>query len=369
MLGGFFIFKNNSNIILPPVVYSYNSDKYFDIGGTFVIMIDDINSKLYATGSTYEGHFGPSFTTNTLQQSAVDLNILNISAIAVGVGHAAAIGFNRTLSTWGRVAQGQLGNNSYWDTKLSEINLPPVIYVACGSNSTYVIGLDGSLSGTGANLYNGLNTSTFVKINNIPPVTAIYTSQSTDTNFIIGIDGGLSGWGNNLSGQLGDGTKNQRLTAVKINIPPVKQIAMGFYHTAALGFDGTLYTWGNNLSGQLGNGTRIESLTPIKINLPPIKSIACNNRSTIALGVDGTLSSWGGNTFGIGNGTTNSDIPIKLNLQNVSEICARWETYLVVGSNKRLSGWGNNQEGQLGDNTLINRSTPININLSPNVKI
>ena len=74
-------------------------------------------------------------------------------------------------------------------------------------------------------------------------------------------------WGNNSGGQLGDGTTTLRLTAVDAAglTSGVTAISAGGYHTCALTATQTLKCWGSNSDGQLGDGSRINRLVPVDI--------------------------------------------------------------------------------------------------------
>src|SRR5215468_1055339 len=78
--------------------------------------------------------------------------------------------------------------------------------------------------------------------------------------------GGVKCWGYNAFGQLGQGDTVNRGAApgqMGSALPtlffpqngPVKQLALGAYHTCALDSAGYTYCWGYNAYGQLGNGT------------------------------------------------------------------------------------------------------------------
>ena len=78
-------------------------------------------------------------------------------------------------------------------------------------------------------------------------------------------EGNLFTWGSGGYGQLGDNTATDKSTPVTTFAGGTnwKQVAGGFYHTAAIKTDGTLWTWGNNSYGQLGNNTSVNRSTPV----------------------------------------------------------------------------------------------------------
>lgn len=86
----------------------------------------------------------------------------------------------------------------------------------------------------------------------------------------------IRAWGRNDSGQLGDGTRTDRLTPVQVKGPVnvtsltnVAQIEAGGFHPVAAKMDGTAWTWGNNDAGQLGDGTMSQRTRPIQVEWFP----------------------------------------------------------------------------------------------------
>lgn len=74
-------------------------------------------------------------------------------------------------------------------------------------------------------------------------------------------------WGGNWEGQLGDGTRDQRLTPVDVVglSSGVAALAAGGYHTCALTTGGGMKCWGNDLRGQSGQGTVTYRTTPVDV--------------------------------------------------------------------------------------------------------
>jgi alpha-tubulin suppressor-like RCC1 family protein len=95
--------------------------------------------------------------------------------------------------------------------------------------------------------------------------------------------------------------------------------------------------------------------------------IAAGNNHSFFIGTDGSVSACGSNGNGqLGDGTTtNRSTPVKLNLPPVSYVAAGYRYSLFLGTDGSVSACGSNGNGQLGDGTTISKSTPVLINLPP----
>jgi alpha-tubulin suppressor-like RCC1 family protein len=94
-------------------------------------------------------------------------------------------------------------------------------------------------------------------------IAAGYSSSFAITN-----DGVLYGWGCNRYNQLGFENDNPLVFNYVRPVPIMENIALvapGVAHTLAVTRDGVLYAWGRNDAGQIGNGTRYNQATPIRI--------------------------------------------------------------------------------------------------------
>ncbi len=116
-------------------------------------------------------------------------------------------------------------------------------------------------------------------------------------------DGSLWAWGSNAYGQLGDGTRTDRLSPIQV-LTGVTAMAGGGYQTLALKTDGILWAWGGNDYGQLGDGTTMDRVSPVQV-LTGVAAVAGGGTHTLARKTDGSLWAWGDNRYGqLGDGTT-----------------------------------------------------------------
>ena len=292
------------------------------------------------------------------------------------------------LWTWG-YNFGQLGDNT--TTNRSS----PIQTVAGGSNwksvasggrHTAATKNDGTLWtwGNNANGQLGNNTTTATS----SPVQTItfatnwkQVSCGTYHTAAIKTDGTLWTWGRNSapqpsslpSGQLGDNTATQRSSPVQTVAGGTnwKSLSSGFAHVAAIKTDGTLWTWGLNNFGQLGDNTIVKKSSPVQTVAfgTNWKQVSCGVYMTAAIKTDGTLWTWGKNSSGaLGDNTTvdkSSPIQTVTGGNNWKMFCSNSGSY-AIKTDGTLWVWGNNNDGQLGDNTTISKSSPIQTILGGN---
>ncbi len=157
----------------------------------------------------------------------------------------------------------------------------------------------------------------------------------------------------------------------------VKILAFGYYYKAVLSSSGRVFTWGENKYGELGDGSTYNSDSPkditdefgLAVN-ETIISLAVGYKHTVALSSLGRVFTWGFNSSGqLGDKTlisksTPIDITESLKLgldEHVTSIYAISGRCFAITSLGRLLGWGNNETGELGDNTYFVRQAPIDI--------
>lgn len=186
-------------------------------------------------------------------------------------------------------------------------------------------------------------------------------------------DGSVWAWGFNLNGQLGDNSKVSKVTPVQV-LPPgsgVIQVAAGKIYSLALKADGSVWGWGSNIWGQMGDGTKIDRLTPIQI-LPAgsdVTKIVAGRDFAYALKKDGSVWGWGTNdTFQLGpdkiDGLGEREYYIRIPIQvmaagsGIIDLATAARGTLALKKDGSVWGWGNNERSQLGTGAPGERQWP-----------
>jgi alpha-tubulin suppressor-like RCC1 family protein len=158
-------------------------------------------------------------------------------------------------------------------------------------------------------------------------LTGVVTALSAGSDSVCAlISGGtINCWGWDGDGELGDGngqtTDDSPSPLLVANITSATAIGSGDFHSCAVLTDGTAQCWGFNGDGELGIGTTTgptagpdgpSAYVPVAVlNLTGATAITGGSSDTCAL-AGSTVACWGNNVNGeLGNGTTtNSSTPV-----------------------------------------------------------
>ena len=206
---------------------------------------------------------------------------------------------------------------------------------------------------------------------------SIYTdttlsSGNTHTCAILD-DGTVSCWGSNGNGRLGDGTTTNRDTPAPTSSLGTGRTAVaissGGEHTCAILDDGYVSCWGWNYNGRLGDGTTTNRNTPTQTSSLGIGrtavAISSGGSHTCAILDDGSVSCWGSNYQGqLGDGTTiDRSTPTPTSSLGTGRTAVALSSggshTCVILDDGTVSCWGDNSDGQLGDGTNYQGDTPV----------
>ena len=337
-----------------------------------------ITPELWTWGNGTSGQLGDNTATSRSTPVTTSAGGANWKQVSNGRYHTTAIKTDGTLWTWGRNANGQLGDNTTTNRST------PVTTFVGGTNwkqvsgggyHTSAIKTDGTLWTWGQNSYGQLGDSTTTQRNTPVQVfgSAINWKQVSSGGghtAAIKTDGTLWTWGLSTSGQLGDPIFLNRNTPIPTSTGGTnwKQVSCGDSHTAAIKTDGTLWTWGRNLYGQLGvndSGTSFYRTTPVTTFAGGTnwKQVSGGAYHTAAIKTDGTLWTWGRNYNGqLGvNDSANRLIPVTTFAggTNWKQVSSGYKNTAAIKTNGTLWNWGYNLYGQLGVNNTTDRLTPV----------
>jgi len=287
---------------------------------------------VWGVGSNGNGELGDDTTDHRSSPVQTITGGSNWVEINCGYFNIAGLKDDGTLWTWGRNYQGGLGDN----TTVGKSS--PVQTIAGGTDwKTMVVG-------------------TYYE-----HCAAIKT------------DGTLWLWGHNEYGEIGDETTVDKSSPVQTIAGGTdwKQVASGGGHTAAIKNDGTLWMWGYNGGeefdkyGQLGDNTIIDKSSPIQTVCGGTdwKSVSCGARFTASIKNNGTLWTWGENANGqLGDETTsNKSSPVQTIAGGTDwkQISCGDNHMIAIKNDGTCWTWGWNAQGQLGDETTSDRSSPV----------
>lgn len=185
------------------------------------------------------------------------------------------------------------------------------------------------------------------------------------------VGGNLFSSGYNYYGQLAIANGGSQVSSVTQigSLVNWKFVDAGYNTSAAIKNDGTLWVWGTTNS----QGATAQYSSPVQVGLLTNWSqVSTGSYSGLAVKTDGTLWGWDvSNQWGqLGNETRVSySSPVQIgSLNNWKQVACGYRYTMAVKRDGTLWGWGYNVYGQLGNGTQNSYSSPIQIGSLTNWK-
>ena len=373
---------------------------------TMVAATNSVTAGITSTGALFmwglgaSGQLGDGTTIN--KSSPVQIGTSSWSMVSLGgqstTGMSAAIDIYGNLYTWGLNTAGTLGDN----TAVSKSS--PVLITTTTSVTNTVastgwskaggfggggafaasggIRTDGSLytwgSTNGAQLGSGAGTSS----RSSPVQISVGNSFTVITGGIsnamaIRSDGGLFTWGASITGANGNGSTATVSAPTQISVGNSFTMVCGHQSlSGAIQSNGTLWMWGTGAGGGLGVGSTANQLTAsFGPTFSSFSMVATGVSHTVAISTSGGLFTWGANLNAqLGDNSLTSKITATTASRIISAstftVCAAGAVHgMAIDSNGRLWSWGTAAAGQLGDNSVLQKSNPVLVGSSTWTKI
>ncbi len=296
--------------------------------------------------------------------------------MATGTGHSCAAQVGGAVRCWGWNLYGQLGNGQNGDFRTTPGlvgSLTNVRALAAGNEHTCALLGDGTVSCWGKNDFGQVGDGTAgssafraspAKVIGVARATAVSAGGYTSCALIEG--GAVRCWGLNSFGQVGDGTlgagQNRSTAATVLGLGDASSISVGSSHACAVVSNGTVRCWGANTFGQLGDGTTENRASAVQLrNLMSVAGVSAGGGHTCTIG-SGRAFCLGANNAGqLGNGTSVSSTSALevVGLSSVGTLSAGSAHTCAILADKTARCWGANSDGQLGNATFLGAESPV----------
>lgn len=215
------------------------------------------------------------------------------------------------------------------------------------------------------------HTQSLVPIGPLPNMRDVVT-VSANRGFACALEstGNVACWGNNVHGQLGDGTKTNRMEPTYVQgLDDVTHIATGYQHACAVTRAGHLYCWGENADGQLGKSEGGIYTRPQRVpGITRPVQVAAGTASTCVRQKGGHVECWGANTFGeLGRGVgpdklKTSPRPARVkDISQAADISGYADHYCIATEDGEVACWGGKTD--LSPKELRRRDRRLDANL------
>ena len=302
--------------------------------------------------------------SQTLHATATGIAVHYMPAsVTAGTFASCAISLERLVSCWGE--EPKIGDSSTVNKIAPTRTASPVPFQSLAASPTSPgrfcgVALDQSILCWG---FSALSDSVGGGMTTVVPTAIVATRPFTQVapglvhTCALSTDQNVYCWGDNSAGQLGDRlSKSRQAPAPVYGGFRFSAVTSGSGHSCGVSVDGGAFCWGLNQDGQLGNGTTQGSSSPVAAGGGLVyKQISAGQSFTCGLTTLGRAYCWGN----FGTGSTPILIPRPYpGAPDFTAIVAGAFHSCALTADGTAYCWGDNSVGQLGDNTLVERTTP-----------
>lgn len=374
------------------ITYNYIADYHGGNGRSLVLHWP--RTRLMAWGDNGSGELGTGDSIQRLVPTEVVPPTAmrgNVTKLAASGSFSMALTAAGQLFTWGSTSYGRLG------TSTSTPYLPAEVTASGPLAGKILVDISTAghclaLTSEGRVYAWGLNENSQVGIGSpdysvptpveLPPERfdgqpVVMISAGMNHSMALTADGRVFSWGNNTSGKTGNAkttlytpTPTEIITSEDLAGLTIVDIAAGDGHSLAMASDGRLFAWGDpTYTGTASPGLSVPSPKPVVMSGAlagkTITGIEAEWHNLV-LTSDGKVIGWGSNDYGqLGPGTF-VDVPLPITI-NDEALAGKIVSSIFCGNGHSVATttdggaftWGKNDDGQLGDGTTIDKTSPV----------
>jgi alpha-tubulin suppressor-like RCC1 family protein len=195
------------------------------------------------------------------------------------------------------------------------------------------------------------------------------TSAGAQSSSGVRTNGTAWGWGCNGQGRLGDNSIVNKSSPVSVvgGFTDWCQTSTG-YHSLGVRQNGTAWAWGLGTCGRLGDNSTVSKSSPVSVvgGFTDWCQVSAGFDQSVAIRQNGTAWAWGSGLCGrLGdNSIVNKSSPVSVvgGFTDWCQVSAGSSLHILgVRENGTAWGWGDGSSGRIGDNTVTNKSSPVSV--------
>jgi alpha-tubulin suppressor-like RCC1 family protein len=373
--------NNTGNALSNSNFWVLASGLYAGVGSNGTLSLDPSVNPFYVVPATADGanievktSKGPSiiFLPNPSLQAKITIidvdGYAGANPITLAILPVFAWGDNTNFETGtGNTPSGMGPQGAYSSPVLVAAN--PLAAIGIQSTAAYFLDKAGYLWAVGTGANGQLGTFDITPTRSIPTMVAFQSGATAVAaggagGYLLTALGKIYAWGYNANGQVGDNTVlSKSQPTLIVGTSSYTAVVAGASHAVALTAAGAALAWGFNGNGQVGDNTVLSKSSPVLVvgSPPAFKAIGAGQNHSFGLTSSGTVYTWGLNTSGqLGDNTVvaKSSPVLVLGGQTFVRVVAGDSHMLGLTSSATLYAWGLNSKGQLGINSVLSASTP-----------
>ena len=359
-------------------LYLVEFDGLYRTNGIAWIPFTQSFSPTFAWGSNLAGILGDNTIVNKSSPVSVVGGFTDWCHIEATDGfHSIGVRRNGTAWAWGCNNRGQLGTNSTTTTS-SPVSVVGGFTDWCqvSGAAEHSVGVrqNGTAWAWGCNSFGQLGDNTIVSKSSPVSVVGGFTdwcqlSAGEVHNLGVRQNGTAWAWGSGAFGRLGDSVCTSKSSPVSVfgAFTDWCQVSAGYSHSLGVRQNGTAWGWGANCCGQIGNNSTANNASPVSVvgGFTDWCQLSAGRCHSLGVRQNGSAWAWGNGLAGrLGDDTAvskSSPVSVVGGFTDWCLVDAGRCYSLGVRTNGTAWAWGDNNNGQLGDNTITSRSSPVSV--------